>query len=162
MNTQTSDQADLAFLNGGLSSQDALAFAADGGKAYQPSVLPFTSGGHRWVVFTSTRAYGNQLNAVGTHFSCAAPLLWMAALDDAPAGTTDSESPRLLAAGPKSAFVPARQSELSLRSSLPERARLGRAERLQDRECSLHGRLRVLRRLAVSAQHHDRSTVAQL
>jgi hypothetical protein len=99
VSTDSAQKAELAFLNGGLGSQDALAFAADGGKAYQPNVLPFAAGGYRWVIFTSTRAYGNQLNAVGTHFTCSAPLLWVAALDDAPAGTTDRSYPAFLLPG---------------------------------------------------------------
>jgi hypothetical protein len=99
VNTQSQATAELGFLNDGLASQDALAFAADGGKAYQPSVLPFTAGGYRWVVFTSTRAYGNQLNALGTHFTCAAPLLWMAALDDTAAGGSDRSHPAFLMPG---------------------------------------------------------------
>jgi hypothetical protein len=31
---------------------------------YEPTVLPIVSGGYAWVVFTSRRAYGNQLGAV--------------------------------------------------------------------------------------------------
>ncbi|MFZ5890124.1 MAG: hypothetical protein ACOY0T_03570 [Myxococcota bacterium] len=99
VSTESLQQSELRYLNDGLASQDALAFAADGGKAYQPNVLPFSAGGYRWVVFSSTRAYGNQLNAVGTHFTCSAPLLWIAALDDVPAGSGDRSYPAFLMPG---------------------------------------------------------------
>ncbi len=92
-------KTDLGYLNGGLATQDPVAFAADDGKAFQPTVLPFAAAGYRWVIFTSTRAYGNQLNAVGTHFSCATSLLWMAALDDSPAGAIDRSHPAFLVTG---------------------------------------------------------------
>lgn len=99
VNTTSSLRAELRYLNLGLAAQDPELFEADASKSYQPNVLPFSAGGYRWVVFTSTRAYGNQLNAVGTHFSCAAPLLWMAALDDAPAGSSDRSHPAFLLPG---------------------------------------------------------------
>ncbi|HWA77136.1 MAG TPA: hypothetical protein VG937_32595 [Polyangiaceae bacterium] len=98
VNTQSAEKAELAFLNAGLGSQDA-ALSPDSGKAYQPTVLPFAAGGYRWVIFTSTRAYGNQMNPLGTHFSCGASLLWMAALDDGPAGTADRSHPAFLVPG---------------------------------------------------------------
>lgn len=75
----------------------------DYAKAFQPTVLPFASGGYRWVLFTSPRSYGNQLNQIGasgpTHFSCAATLLWIAAVDDATAGATDRSHPAFLLPG---------------------------------------------------------------
>jgi hypothetical protein len=98
VNTQTSTKAELTWLNDGLHSQSAT-LAADSGKAYQPTVLPFTAGGYRWVIFTSTRAYGNQMNPLGTHFSCGASLLWVAALDDSEAGASDRSHPAFLLPG---------------------------------------------------------------
>ena len=67
--------------------------AGDADKSYQPTVLPFASGGYRWVIFTSPRSYGNQINQIGTHFSCGATMLWVSALDDATASTTDRSHP---------------------------------------------------------------------
>jgi hypothetical protein len=98
VNVNNAAESTLTWLNGGLASQSAT-FAADEGDAYQPNELAASSGGYRWVVFTSTRAYGNQLNAVGTHFSCAAPLLWMAAIDDDEAGASDRSHPAFLLPG---------------------------------------------------------------
>jgi hypothetical protein len=68
--------------------------ASDAGKAYQPTVLPFTAGGKRWVIFTSPRAYGNQFNqksssGTPTDFSCGASMLWVAAIDDVAANGSD-------------------------------------------------------------------------
>jgi hypothetical protein len=72
----------------------------DKDKAYQPTALPFASGGYRWVIFTSQRAYGNQVNpydyknSKSTDPSCAVGQLWIAALDDATSsGTTDRSHP---------------------------------------------------------------------
>ncbi len=98
VNATTRTESALTWLNSGLAAQNP-ALAADAGDAYQPSMLPRASGGYRWVVFTSTRAYGNQLNATGTHFSCKAPLLWMAAIDDEPAGAEDRSHPAFLVPG---------------------------------------------------------------
>lgn len=103
VSTTSLTRTELKHLNAGLADQgndrDVSPFAADAAKSYQPNVLPFTAGGYRWVVFTSTRAYGNQMNPVGTHFTCAAPLLWMAALDDAAAGAEDRSYPAFLMPG---------------------------------------------------------------
>ncbi|HET9930637.1 MAG TPA: hypothetical protein VFQ35_08115 [Polyangiaceae bacterium] len=99
VNTTTLVRTALAHANAGLADQDATRLAADAAKSYQPNVVPFTAGGYRWVVFTSTRAYGNQLNPVGTHFTCAMPLLWMAALDDTGAGSDDRSYPAFLLPG---------------------------------------------------------------
>jgi hypothetical protein len=77
--------------------------AKDGDRAYQPTVLPFASGGYRWVIFTSPRAFGNQVNprsykadmtyGNATHFSCAAPMLWVSALTDNVANGLDRSNP---------------------------------------------------------------------
>jgi len=84
--------------------------ATDGDRSYQPSVLPNPVGGYRWVVFTSPRAYGNQFNqkssaGVSTHFSCAASMLWMAAIDNTTAGTTDRSHPAFLVPGQNMAAI---------------------------------------------------------
>ena len=71
----------------------------DNNKAYQPTILPYSAGGYRWVIFTSQRSYGNQFNALGTDFTCASSLLWMAALDDRAADGTDRSYPAFLVPG---------------------------------------------------------------
>ncbi len=63
--------------------------AEDADKAYQPTVLPMAVGGYRWAIFTSPRSYGNQFNQSGTHFSCGASMLWVAAIDDRAADGSD-------------------------------------------------------------------------
>lgn len=79
--------------------------------AYQPTALPFSAGGYRWVIFTSPRAFGNQLNAknntgtTGTHFTCAASMLWVAALDDVPANGSDRSHPAFLLPGQNMGLV---------------------------------------------------------
>lgn len=78
--------------------------ATDGDRAYQPTVLPFSSGGYRWVIFASPRAYGNQFNqksstGTATHFSCAASMLWMSAITDKVADGTDRSHPAFLLPG---------------------------------------------------------------
>ncbi|HXK16942.1 MAG TPA: discoidin domain-containing protein, partial [Polyangiaceae bacterium] len=73
--------------------------ALDADKSYQPTVLPFASGGYRWVIFTSPRSYGNQFNQIGTHFTCGATMLWVSALDDATASTTDRSHPAFFLPG---------------------------------------------------------------
>jgi hypothetical protein len=84
---------------------------SDAGKAYQPTVLPFSAGGKRWVIFTSPRSYGNQFNqksssGTATDFSCGASMLWVAALDDATAnGTTDPSHPAFLMPGQQIAKI---------------------------------------------------------
>jgi hypothetical protein len=84
----------------------------DANKSYQPTMLPVASGGYRWVVFTSTRPYGNTLNLPGVQqdFSDTASYatssytaitnnwdiqsqLWVGAIDDAPSGATDRSHP---------------------------------------------------------------------
>jgi hypothetical protein len=66
--------------------------STDADKAYQPTVLPFVSGGYRWVIFTSPRSYGNQFNQKGTHFTCGASTLWIAAIADRTAAANDDRS----------------------------------------------------------------------
>lgn len=78
--------------------------ATDGDRAYQPTVLPFSSGGYRWVIFASPRAYGNQFNqksssGTPTHFSCSANMLWMSAITDKVADGTDRSHPAFLLPG---------------------------------------------------------------
>lgn len=78
--------------------------ATDGDRSYQPTVLPFSAGGYRWVIFASPRAYGNQFNAKSsngtpTHFSCAASMLWMSAIKDVVADGTDRSNPAFLLPG---------------------------------------------------------------
>jgi hypothetical protein len=69
---------------------------------YEPTVLPIVEGGYAWVVFTSRRAYGNELGSVpwnswppnyDTTNLAQAPVkkLWVAAIDlNAPPGTDPS------------------------------------------------------------------------
>jgi len=70
--------------------------------SYEPTVLPIVAGGYAWVVFTSRRLYGNQLDQFpwnswppnyDTTDLAQAPVkkLWVAAIDlNAPAGTDPS------------------------------------------------------------------------
>jgi hypothetical protein len=82
--------------------------AVNGDRSYQPTVLPGAAGGYRWVIFTSTRAFGNQVNpksyasatfGTATHFTCASPMLWMSGLTDVTANGTDRSSPAFLLPG---------------------------------------------------------------
>jgi hypothetical protein len=82
--------------------------AVNGDRSYQPTVLPGSAGGYRWVIFTSTRAFGNQVNpksyasatfGTATHFTCASPMLWMSGLTDTTANGTDRSSPAFLLPG---------------------------------------------------------------
>lgn len=96
---------ELAKLNSGERAKDA-------NKSYQPTMLPVAAGGYRWVVFTSTRAYGNTLNlpAVQQDFSDTSKYasasytammpassiqsqLWVAAIDDVASGPSDRSHP---------------------------------------------------------------------
>ncbi|HSY24780.1 MAG TPA: dickkopf-related protein [Polyangiaceae bacterium] len=85
----------LAHLNKGLSQ----ASGNDDNLAYQATVLPTTGAGYRWIIFTSPRAYGNQVNnynvtgAKKTDPSCATSQLWMAAIQDATSGSADRSFP---------------------------------------------------------------------
>ncbi len=95
----------LAKLNSGEQATDA-------NKSYQPSVLPTSAGGYRWVVFTSTRPYGNSVNlaSVQKDFSNTStyaaatytPMtnsgdiqsqLWVAAIDDTTSAGADRSHP---------------------------------------------------------------------
>lgn len=77
-------------------------------RSYQPTVMPNAVGGRRWVIFTSTRAFGNQINpksyasatfGATTHFTCASPMLWMSALSNTTADGTDRSNPAFLLPG---------------------------------------------------------------
>lgn len=95
----------LTKLNSGEQPKDA-------NKSYQPTMLPVAAGGYRWVVFTSTRPYGNTLNLPATQqdFSNTAQYptaaysamtntsdiqsqLWVAAVDDTASGAADRSHP---------------------------------------------------------------------
>ncbi len=81
--------------------------AVDANKAYQATMSPQAAGGYRWVVFTSTRPYGNTFNlaSVQGNFSNTASYspelnynqlqsqLWVSAIDDTPSGATDRSHP---------------------------------------------------------------------
>lgn len=68
----------------------------DANKVYQPTMLPESAGGYRWVVFTSTRPYGNTFNdpSIQNDYSDPAAytpmvrnselqsMLWVAAVND--------------------------------------------------------------------------------
>ena len=101
----TPKPVELAKLNGGEQAKDA-------NKSYQPTMLPIAAGGYRWVVFTSTRPYGNTVNvpSVQQDFSNTAsyptssylPMkntadiqsqLWVAAIDDATSKDVDRSHP---------------------------------------------------------------------
>jgi len=96
---------ELSQLNSGEQANDA-------NKSYQPTMLPVAAGGYRWVVFTSTRPYGNTLNlpAVQRDFSDPSTYasasyqammpadaiqsqLWVAAIDDVASGKSDRSHP---------------------------------------------------------------------
>ncbi len=79
----------------------------DANKAYQATVSPQAAGGYRWVVFTSTRPYGNTFNlpAVQGDYSNTASYsqelnygsiqsqLWVSAVDDTTSAATDRSHP---------------------------------------------------------------------
>ena len=79
----------------------------DNNKAYQPTVSPQAAGGYRWVVFTSTRPYGNTFNLAATqgdysntasysqelNYSQIQSQLWVSAIDDTASGATDRSHP---------------------------------------------------------------------
>ena len=84
--------------------------AIDANKVYQPTMLPEAAGGYRWVVFTSTRPYGNTFNlpADQNDYSDSAnftpmvknsnlqSMLWVAAVDDTSSGAVDRSHPAFL------------------------------------------------------------------
>jgi hypothetical protein len=81
--------------------------AIDANKAYQPTVSPQAAGGYRWVVFTSTRPYGNTFNLPATqsdysntnsftqelNYGQIQSQLWISAVDDGPSAATDRSHP---------------------------------------------------------------------
>ena len=81
--------------------------AVDANKAYQPTVAPQAAGGYRWVVYTSTRPYGNKVNTAsvqGDYSNTAgySPMLnytdlqsqlWVSAIDDTTSGGSDRSHP---------------------------------------------------------------------
>jgi len=84
--------------------------AVDANKAYQATVSPQAAGGYRWVVFTSTRPYGNTFNlpaveqdytntASYTQMTNSAQIqsaLWISAVDDTPSAGADRSHPAFL------------------------------------------------------------------
>jgi len=84
--------------------------AVDANKAYQATVSPKAAGGYRWVVFTSTRPYGNTFNLPAvqqdysnpasytqiTNYGQIQSALWIAALDDTPSAGVDRSHPAFL------------------------------------------------------------------
>ena len=84
--------------------------AIDANKAYQATVSPRAAGGYRWVVFTSTRPYGNSFNLPGveqdysntasytqmTNYTQLQSALWVSAVDDVPSAGADRSHPAFL------------------------------------------------------------------
>jgi len=84
--------------------------AIDANKAYQATVSPQAAGGYRWVVFTSTRPYGNTFNLPAvqqdysntasytqiTNYSQVQSALWISAVDDTPSAGADRSHPAFL------------------------------------------------------------------
>ncbi|HET7545441.1 MAG TPA: PA14 domain-containing protein [Polyangiaceae bacterium] len=82
----------------------------DANKAYQATVSPRAAGGYRWVVFTSTRPYGNTFNLPAvqqdysnlssytqiTNYTQVQSALWIAAVDDTPSAGVDRSHPAFL------------------------------------------------------------------
>ncbi|HYP98521.1 MAG TPA: PA14 domain-containing protein [Polyangiaceae bacterium] len=82
----------------------------DANKAYQATVSPRAAGGYRWVVFTSTRPFGNTFNLASvqqdysntasytqmTNYSQIQSALWIAAIDDTPSASADRSHPAFL------------------------------------------------------------------
>ena len=90
-----------------LASLNAGERAVDANKAYQPTMAPQAGGGYRWVVYTSTRPYGNRFNAESvqanysntasygsmTNYNDLQSQLWVSAIDDTPSATGDRSHP---------------------------------------------------------------------
>jgi hypothetical protein len=116
-----STRRELTRLTNGEDSND---FA----KSYQPTVLPFAVGGYRWAIFTSPRAYGNQLNArasagssssgTPTDFTCAASMLWVGAIDDQAADGSDRSHPAFFLPGQNVAAITAQNHYVNERGYL--------------------------------------------
>ena len=81
--------------------------AVDANKSYQATMSPQAAGGYRWVVYTSTRPYGNTINvaSVQNNYSNTASYsqeynytqlqsqLWVSAVDDTTSAATDRSHP---------------------------------------------------------------------
>jgi len=79
----------------------------DANKSYQATMAPVAAGGYRWVVYTSTRPYGNTINVASVQSSYAdttnyTPMLnytdlqsqlWVSAIDDTTSGSSDRSHP---------------------------------------------------------------------
>jgi hypothetical protein len=79
------------------------------------------------VIFTSPRAFGNQVNpksyasatyGTATHFTCAAPMLWVGALDDVAANGSDRSHPAFWLPGQYSALPTATYDYINERGYL--------------------------------------------
>src|SRR6185369_10948691 len=82
--------------------------------------------GYRWVIFTSPRSYGNQLNQIGptgaTNFTCSATLLWIAAIKNSTADGTDRSFPAFLVPGQNLAPITTQNHYLNERGYLVKSA----------------------------------------
>ena len=149
--------------------------ATDANKSYQPTMLPVAVGGYRWVVFTSTRPYGNTINLASiqqdfsdttsyatasytpmTNTSDIQSQLWVAAIDDSPSGGDRSQSSGVLVAEPELLGVRCRR--LQQRTGVLGARRLSSDRYRQRRD--LRCRRRLLRWHAqqdrgLSARHSD-------
>ncbi len=81
--------------------------AVDANKSYQATMSPQAAGGYRWVVYTSTRPYGNTFNVASVESDFSNPSsyspmlnytdiqsqLWVSAIDDTTSGSTDRSHP---------------------------------------------------------------------
>jgi hypothetical protein len=81
--------------------------AVDANKSYQATMAPQPAGGYRWVVYTSTRPYGNTINVASVqsdysntasyskefNYSQLQSQLWVSAIDDTTSGATDRSHP---------------------------------------------------------------------
>ncbi len=81
--------------------------AVDANKSYQPTMSPQAAGGYRWVVFASTRPYGNTVNVASVqnnwtntasytqeyNYNQLQSQLWVSAIDDTPSGSADRSHP---------------------------------------------------------------------
>ncbi|HEY4104286.1 MAG TPA: PA14 domain-containing protein, partial [Polyangiaceae bacterium] len=79
----------------------------DANKSYQATMSPTAAGGYRWVVYTSTRPYGNTFNVASVqndysntasytpnlNYTALQSQLWVSAIDDTVSGATDRSHP---------------------------------------------------------------------
>ncbi|HEX3776780.1 MAG TPA: PA14 domain-containing protein [Polyangiaceae bacterium] len=79
----------------------------DANKSYQATMSPTAAGGYRWVVYTSTRPYGNTFNVASVqndysntasytpnlNYTALQSQLWVSAIDDTTSGSTDRSHP---------------------------------------------------------------------